>query len=236
MKKSNGFQFKQFFIQHDRCAMKVNTDGILLGAIADIQHAKHILDLGTGSGLVALMLAQRTPAHCQITAIELEQNAFQQAIENAQHSAWATRIEVRQGDILAVDFAQKFDLIVANPPYFSDGLAAKSNARQLARTATQSHLSWLLQAKKWLTAQGKITFILPTETASKLLEHLPTSGLFCQQIYQIHTKPKQVAKRSIITFGLMPRQLKQYRLTIYNDQNQYTEEYKKLTQAFYLNM
>ena len=103
MKKS-GFQFKKFFIAHDRCAMKVNTDGILLGAMAEIKNAKQILDLGTGTGLIAIMLAQRTEENCDITALELEPNAYQQAVENAQHSTWKRRISIQQGDIFESDF------------------------------------------------------------------------------------------------------------------------------------
>ncbi len=126
---SQGFQFKQFFIRHDRCAMKVNTDGILLGAIAHIKDCQNILDLGIGSGLVALMLAQRTDDCCHITALELEPNAYQQAVENAQNSAWANRISVLQGDVMQQAFEQKFDLIVSNPPYFADSLAARTTER-----------------------------------------------------------------------------------------------------------
>lgn len=96
---STGFQFKQFFIAHDQCAMKVNTDAILLGAIANTDHAKTILDLGTGTALVALMLAQRAPS-TQITALELDESAFQQASHNVAQSSWADRIDVLQTDVM----------------------------------------------------------------------------------------------------------------------------------------
>ena len=107
MSKPSGFQFKQFFIAHDKCAMKVNTDGILLGAIADVEGVNAALDIGTGTGLVALMLAQRTSSNCQIHALEIEPNAYQQAKENIQRSPWANRIALRQCDVLEADYTQQ---------------------------------------------------------------------------------------------------------------------------------
>lgn len=104
--KPNGFQFKQFFVAHDRCAMKVNTDGILLGAVADISSASRILDLGTGTGLLALMLAQRSAAISKITAVELDNNAYSQALENVQQSPWRDKVQVFQGDVMALEFKE----------------------------------------------------------------------------------------------------------------------------------
>ncbi|AIZ79795.1 tRNA1(Val) (adenine(37)-N6)-methyltransferase [Actinobacillus equuli] len=236
MSKSQGFQFKQFFIAHDKCAMKVNTDGILLGASADVAGVDQILDLGTGTGLVAVMLAQRTVETTQITALELDLNAYQQAVENCQNSAFSDRLQVYQGDVLQHHFAKKFDLIVSNPPYFADSLASRSHARDLARAATQSHLAWLLQAKQWLSEQGEITFILPFDAAEKLRVQSQTSGLFCTKICKIITKQGQQPKRMIVSFSLRNVPLKAQELVIYNSDNQYTEAFKQLTKAFYLNM
>ncbi|WGE62666.1 methyltransferase [Actinobacillus equuli subsp. haemolyticus] len=236
MSKSQGFQFKQFFIAHDKCAMKVNTDGILLGASADVVGVEQILDLGTGTGLVAVMLAQRTADTTQITALELDPNAYQQAVENCQNSAFSDRLQVYQGDVLQHHFAKKFDLIVSNPPYFTDSLASRSQARDLARAATQSHLAWLLQAKQWLSEQGEITFILPFDTAEKLRVQSQTSGLFCTKICKIITKQGQQPKRMIVSFSLRNVPIQVQELVIYNSDNQYTEAFKQLTKAFYLNM
>jgi len=236
MTKSHGFQFKQFFIAHDKCAMKVNTDGILLGAIADIRHKRHILDLGTGSGLIAIMLAQRSCEETQITALELEPNAYRQAAENCRNSAFSDRLQVCQGNVLDYDFSQKFDLIVSNPPYFTDSLATRSYERDLARSASQSHLDWLLQAKKWLSENGEISFILPFDSAEKLLSQSQTSGLFCTKIYRIITKQGQQPKRMIVSFSLQHQPIIEQALVIYTAENQYTEAFKQLTRAFYLNM
>lgn len=232
----SGFQFKQFFIAHDQCAMKVNTDGILLGSIADVHQAHRILDIGTGTGLIAIMLAQRSDPSCQITALEIEPNAYQQAVQNAQHSAWADRISILPIDLFAANFEHKFDLIVSNPPYFKDSLASRTAERDLARSMTQSHLAWLNQAKKWLAEKGKISFILPTQEAETLLEQSQTRGLFCTEIYRIMTKTGQAPKRLILTFALSSQVRQEKALVVYNEQHQYTPEFVAFTQDFYLKM
>lgn len=233
MKKSPPFQFKQFSIAHDKCAMKVNTDGILLGALAEVENVKRILDLGTGSGLVALMLAQRSSLDCQITALEIEPNAYQQAVENGKNSAWADRLHFVQGDVMQTAFKEKFDLIVSNPPYFQDSLATRNKQRDLARTALQSHLEWLNQAQKWLADEGKITMILPFEAGEKLIAQ---TELYCVKRWEISTKQNQPPKRMVVSFSRHFANLQQKQLSIYTLENSYTEEFKVLTQAFYLKM
>jgi tRNA1Val (adenine37-N6)-methyltransferase len=123
--RRDGFTFKQFFVAHDRCAMKVGTDGILLGAWAPVAGVKRILDIGTGSGLVALMLAQRTEEHVTIDAVELDAQAAEQASENGR-IAWAARMKVECADVLAwaPEQTARYDLIVSNPPTTSPALSA----------------------------------------------------------------------------------------------------------------
>lgn len=230
---SKGFQFKQFFIAHDQCAMKVNTDGILLGTLADVSDAKQILDLGTGSGLVAIMLAQRAP-QAAITALEIEPNSYRQAVGNAQNCAWSERISVRLGDVISAEIAQKMDLIVANPPYYAHSPANKNASRDLARIAYQSHLDWLKRANDWLNPQGKISFILPFEAAQQLLEKCAEISLYCSEIWYISTKVNQAPKRAVVTFQKVKKDIIRHELIIYDSNNQYTAEYKLLTQDFYL--
>lgn len=237
-KQSDGFQFKQFFIAHNQCAMKVNTDGILLGAMADITHAHRILDLGTGSGLIAIMLAQRTACDTEIIGVELDENAFTQAQLNAKNSPWATRISIQQADILQLNFAHKFDLIVSNPPYFEHSPASRNAQRDLARTATQSHFTWLVQAKQWLTETGKICVILPLDAAEKLIRQATSVELYCLEKWLIYTKAGKTPKRAVVSFSptvqnsnhISPKSLE-----IYQQNNEYTAEFKALTQDFYLN-
>ena len=112
------FSFKQFTVYHDRCAMKVGTDGVLLGAWTDLSHSHRILDIGTGTGLIALMMAQRSP-EAQITAIDLDAEAVSQARDNIQHSPWKDRIEALLQDVCTYSIDKKFDTIVSNPPYIT---------------------------------------------------------------------------------------------------------------------
>jgi tRNA1Val (adenine37-N6)-methyltransferase len=151
----NGFTFKQFFVAHDRCAMKVGTDAILLGAWAPVAGVKRILDIGSGSGLIALMLAQRTPSPVNIDAVELEPQAALQAQENVQQSPWPERIQIHQQDI--ADWAEQCDkrysLIVSNPPYFAPGVACSTAARDSARaTASLDHQTHRPGAGGWLAS------------------------------------------------------------------------------------
>lgn len=229
---ANGFQFKQFFVAHDRCAMKVNTDGVLLGAIADPTGATRILDLGTGSGLVALMLAQRSEA--QVMAVELEPNAYQQAVQNCQKSAFSDRLQVLNADVMQLDLAEKFDLIVTNPPYFEQSLSARNAERDLAR-GHQSHLDWLASAAKHLSKHGKISVILPFDSAEKLINQSPTLGLHCIAQWHIATKIGNPPKRMIATFTRHIEPNKIHQLAIYDQNQRYTADFKRLTQDFYLN-
>ncbi len=132
--RRDGFTFKQFFVAHDRCAMKVGTDGILLGAWAPVAGVKRILDIGTGSGLVALMLAQRTPEDVTIDAVELDAQAAEQASENVAASPWAHRIAVHAQDIVSwrgqAEQTARYDLIVSNPPYYEPGVNGACSQRR----------------------------------------------------------------------------------------------------------
>ncbi|QIW15260.1 tRNA (adenosine(37)-N6)-methyltransferase TrmM [Pasteurellaceae bacterium RH1A] len=231
---SKGFQFKQFFVAHDQTAMKVNTDGILLGAIADIREAKQIIDMGTGTGLIALMLAQRSADDCQITALELEPKAYKQAVENvANFAKGRQKIRVIQTDVLNFEPEQKADLVVANPPYFAHSPKSRSLERDLARQACQSHLDWLNQAQGWLKPNGKISLILPYEAGENLLAQ---TDLACIERWEISTKAGQAPKRLVLTFSPQPQALAIRQLTIYDQANQYTPQFRALTKDFYLNM
>ena len=137
--------------------MKVGTDGILLGAWADVSDCQRILDMGTGTGLVALMLAQRSHEHCQIEAVELDPLAVQQAQENFKASPWHNRLHLTRQDVQTYcqQTAHQFDLIVANPPYFTQGVECKNDERALARYVQQSHLDWLNWAASCLSKKEK---------------------------------------------------------------------------------
>ncbi|HDR0620068.1 tRNA1(Val) (adenine(37)-N6)-methyltransferase [Pasteurella multocida] len=232
--KQNGFTFKQFHIDHHRCAMKVGTDGILLGAWADLSQAERILDLGTGTGLIALMLAQRSTKESEIHAVELDQAAYLQAQANIHASPWAQRVHVYQQD--AAEFCRnavnKFDLIVANPPYFPQGVDCATPQRDLARyTATHRHVDWLNWASHCLSEQGKISMVLPFEAGETLLKQ---SALYCIARCEVITKKGKAPQRLLLTFSLQAQPLQPSQLIIYDESNRYHPDFIGLTKDFYL--
>ena len=215
----SGFTFKQFHINQDSCAMKVGTDGILLGAWADVKHCKNILDMGSGTGLLALMLAQRTEENCQIQAVELDPIAAKQAQENVNDSVWKNRIQLIQTDIQ--HFLQTTE----------QGIACKNEERELARYTKQSHLNWLEWAAMGLSESGKISFVLPYDTGKTLTK---STALFCIKQTNVITKMGKTPQRMLLTFAKQPQVLMQDQLVIYDADNQYTEAFIELTKDFYL--
>ncbi|TCP93234.1 tRNA1Val (adenine37-N6)-methyltransferase [Cricetibacter osteomyelitidis] len=231
----SGFTFKQFHINQDRCAMKVGTDGILLGSWANAAMATQILDLGSGTGLIPLMLAQRNRT-AQISGVELDEPAFLQAKENIEQSIFADQICLYHQNI--AEFAQKcgkkFDLITANPPYFAQGCDCRDPQRDLARYTRLSHLQWLRTAESLLTEQGKICFVLPFTVGELLKTQLKHTALFCVKQCNVITKIGKVPQRVLLEFARQYCALDLSELVIYNEQNQYTDEFVTLTKDFYL--
>lgn len=229
-----GFRFKQFQVNHDRCAMKVGTDGILLGAWADVAQAKRLLDLGCGSGLIALMLTQRSAPESRICAVEIDPDAVQQAAENVSASPWKNKIQVYQQDI--TDFCtqtkERFDVIVANPPYFQAGVDCRNEERNTARyLSAQTHLHWLESAASCLAPEGKISFILPFEAGETLLK---STALYCVERCDVITKQGKAPQRILLSFAEQPQTLQHSELVIYDEQNRYHADFVALTRAFYL--
>ena len=231
----SSFTFKQFHINQQHCAMKVGTDGILLGAWADVSDCQRILDMGTGTGLVALMLAQRSHEHCQIEAVELDPLAAQQAEENFKASPWHNRLHLTHQDVQTYcqQTTHQFDLIVANPPYFAQGIECKNDERALARYVQQSHLDWLNWAASCLSEKGKISFVLPYEAGKTLIN---STALYCIKQTNVITKTGKAPQRMLLTFSREHLPQVKDSLVIYNENNQYTEEFIALTKAFYLKM
>ena len=230
------FYFKQFHIKQDKTAMKVGTDGVLLGAWASHTNPQSILDLGTGTGLIALMLAQRySQAH--ISAIELDEAAFLQAQYNVQQSPWADRIQLIHGNIMEIlpKCGQKFDLIVANPPYFTTGCDCRSQARHVARyTDTLSHFDWLRLAQACLSNMGKIVFVLPFSAGEQLKTLAKSTALFCVEQLDVITKTGKTPQRMLLSFAFNAQETRRKTLTIYDENSQYHQDFITLTQAFYL--
>ncbi|WP_299264511.1 methyltransferase [uncultured Psychrosphaera sp.] len=253
------FCFKQFSIWHQQCAMKVNTDGILLGAWAGVDNTKNILDIGTGTGLIALMLAQRTESLASafkhssnnqptnISALEIDESAYQQAIFNVKQSPWAERIQVIHHDFLSWQQEQKiepesFDLIVSNPPYFEDSLLSDSQNKNLARhTKHMSFEQLLIAVDNLLTQGGEFNLVLPPEQASKVITLAENMGFTLTKQLLVKTTPKKPISR--VLFCLKKEQLPKTdetlttsTLTIRDQEQNYTPEYIDLCKAFYLKM
>lgn len=235
MGRNNYFQFKQFKIHQEKAAMKVNTDGVLLGAWVNINNAETILDVGTGTGVIALMMAQRSNA--KITAIEIEEYAAQEAIQNIQLSNWPGRIIVQHISFqqFATTTQNTFDLIISNPPFFSNGVKNKSQSKSIAR---HNHLlpfnSLIGGAVQLLKCDGRFALILPVEECQPFIFRAETEGLFIERITGIKPNRLKNINRYLIEFKKTKSVIIEDALTIYNDTGtDYTEQYKNLTRDFY---
>ena len=232
------FSFKQFTVFHHKCAMKVGIDGVLLGAWVDVSNAKNVLDVGTGSGLIALMLAQRSDA--EITGIDIEPNAVIQAAENVNDSPWKDRINIVQ--ISLKDFAEKspkkYDLIVSNPPYFVDSLKNPDDNRALARhTDSLPHTDLLLYSNILLSPQGKLAVILPLNQGLEIIENAEKLNMYCNKIVYIYPKPSVAIKRILLEFG-QEKNIQQINSIFIetSQRHEYSPEFTALVKDFYLKL
>ena len=230
------FAFKQFTIRHDRCAMKVGTDGVLLGAWTDLSHSRRILDIGTGTGLIALMLAQRC-MDARITAIDLDSAAVEQAQENIQASPWKDRTEALQQDICTYHPNGTFDTIVSNPPYFIDSLKCPDGQRSTARHTDTLDADRLIgKVSELLTSDGRFSIILPAEQTEDLIRVAGEKGLHPSHQTWVITRPGLSPKRILMEFRKTPITLQPDELVIELERHVYSEEYIALTKEFYLKM
>ncbi len=229
------FQFKKFTVWHDRCAMKVGTDGVLLGAWAPADGARRVLDVGTGTGLVALMMAQRSQA--RITAVEIDEQAAQQARENASRSPWADRIEVIRTDFGLYRPEEKFDIIVSNPPYFADSLRCPDPQRTNARHTDALTYEALLQGvSAMLTEDGAFTLIAPAEMTDGIVSIACTFGLFPARKLLVRTRPEGPFRRVLLTFTFRKQECEAEELLTELERHRYSEAYMELTKEFYLHI
>ena len=230
------FAFKQFTIRHDRCAMKVGTDGVLLGAWTDIRHARRILDIGTGTGLIALMLAQRCP-EASVTALDIDADAVSQAQENIQDSLWQERVEAILQDVRTYQPQALFDTIVSNPPYFVDSLKCPDNQRNTARHTDMLDMQALLhQAGQLLTPDGRFSIVLPAEQTDALVETAGGVGLYPSRHTAVITRPGVPPKRTLMEFARQKEAFRSDELVIELERHVYSEAYIALTKDFYLKM
>lgn len=229
------FRFKQFEVYQDKTAMKVGTDGVLLGAWAQANSPKNILDIGTGTGLIALMLAQRFSTST-IDALEINKSAALQATENFNLSTWQKRLTVINKPLQDYTTSKKYDLIVSNPPYFDSVKKLKTAREQARQTASLSFEELVEHASKLLSNSGELALVLPYESLANILHISRENGLYCYRTCTIYGTQKSKPKRILLQFSKIKKTLEETKLVIEISRHNYTKEYTKLTQDFYLKM
>ena len=227
------FQFKEFSLGLKDVAMKLTTDSTLLGAWVQISNSKTILDIGTGSGIIALMMAQRSEA--QVFGIELDPTSAIRATENAEDSKWANRIKIQNADFLTFDFKEQlFDLIVCNPPFFSNGNQSEKKEKAQARhNAYLPFVQLISISMRLLAERGVFSLILPKDEFDVFEELANNQGLFCvrkMNIFPIENKP---VNRILAEFSKFQKDIIIEKM-ILRVGREYSEQYKELTKDFFL--
>ena len=218
------FQFKQFTICQDLCAMKVGTDGVLLGAWAN--GGKRILDAGTGTGIIALMMAQRYP-NAVVTAIDIDEGAVKQAQQNVAQSPFAQQITVLHNTLQ--EHQGEYDAIISNPPFFIDSLAAPDEQRNVARhTQTLTYTELMQAAWRLLSDEGELSVVVPFDYRKRMEDEAIFVGFFPSKVCAVKTTERKPAKRYLLSFKKHPCRCEQKQLTIGS------ERYQELTKEFYL--
>ena len=234
--RGDSFTFKQFVVRQERCAMKVGTDGTLLGAWAELAKADgRVLDIGTGTGLMALMMAQRYPK-ARVTAIDIDEMAVSQARENVARSPFADRIEVRQADVNAFEPTEMFDSIVCNPPFFNHALVCPDNQRTQARhTTSLSYQQLMAAAWRLLNEEGLFSVIIPNDFFRQLESEAHLAGFFLTRVFGVRTIEEKPIKRYLIELRKNPQaEMIKKDVLIDDAPNVRSEWYRELTKDFYI--
>jgi tRNA1Val (adenine37-N6)-methyltransferase len=236
MKTRGDFHFKKFSIAHDQSTHKVGTDGVLLGAWVNIENVKTVLDVGTGSGVIALMLAQRTAPEVTIDAVELQKGDAEQAQQNVNNSPWPNKVRIINSAIQDFNNEMQFDLIVSNPPYFVNSWLPPDENRSKARHSKDLSFAELLVAvKRLLQPTGRFALVLPFTEGNQFKELAGKAGLYpCRQMAFQSRKNKPI-ERLLIEFSRVKGDLKSEELLLYKINEEWTDEYRALTKDFYLN-
>lgn len=228
------FHFKQFSIAHDKCAMKVGTDGVLIGAWANHQNPLNILDIGTGSGLICFMMAQRFPDSI-ITGIDIDDDAIEQAQENRQKNRWSDRITFTRTNLSDIS-SVRFDLIVSNPPFYNGTNTSGNAQRDLARQNISLPPALLFnKVVELLNKNGSFCCIIPREITEEYETLANEYNLYVQEKIAVKGNPDKEVKRILLRFGKQLVNPKLGKLTIEtNKRHEYTNQYLSLINEFYL--
>ena len=240
---SKPFQFKEFNVNQDRCDMKIGTDGVLLGAWTSIEtNPFSVLDIGAGTGVLALMIAQRSQAQT-IEAIEIDDNAFEQCSSNFENSPWADRLFCYHAALLEFveEVDDEFDLIICNPPFYSEDYKTDNKARDLARFNDAMPFEHLIYAIAHLLSEnGTFSVVIPFKEENHLIDLASKVGLFLNRSLHVKGNPDSEIKRSLLEFSYKNTEVIPIaigtELIIETARHQYTEDYINLTKDFYLKM
>jgi len=233
------FNFKHFTVNQDKTAMKVGTDSVLLGAWISLKNNPYsILDIGTGTGLIALQLAQRSNAEV-IDALDINDNAFEQAVENFEQSDWSDRLFCYHASLkeFSTEIDDKYDLIVSNPPFYTDAYKSGDDSRNAARFTSSLPFDELIQSvSKLLNVDGEFSVIIPYKEETNFISLASECSLFPTRICNVRGNVKSDIKRSLITFTFHKTKIIVSELTIEIERHQYTDAYINLVKDFYLKM
>lgn len=233
------FKFKQFSVNQDQCAMKIGTDSVLLGAWANLNHNPYsILDIGAGTGVLALMLAQRSQAEV-IDAIEIDEKAYEQCVANFEASPWGDRLFCYHASLVEfiTEIEDEYDLIISNPPFYSEDYKSGENQRDLARFNDAMPFEHLIAAAgKFLSEHGKLVVIIPFKEEEHFINISQKLNLFPNQILRVKGNANSPIVRSLIEFSFEKSEIKTNELIIEKERHNYTEDYINLTKDFYIKM
>ncbi|MEI6880280.1 MAG: methyltransferase [Bacteroidota bacterium] len=233
--RNTHFQFKQFALLQDKAAMKLGADSVLLGCFTNVEGAERILDIGTGTGILALMMAQKSNA--QIDAVEIDQEAFKQAEQNANESIWNDRIRIHHSAIQNFSSTNKYDLIISNPPYYRNAknMGIENEKRALARHDKDLSFEDLCkEAYRLMKNEGMFWLILPHQEGLEFIQIAKQHNLQLLHLINIKPKPEKELNRLILAFGKSNKTYLESTFTIYQSNGIATDEYVELTKDFYL--
>lgn len=231
------FQFKQFQIKDNNCAMKTGTDAVLIGAWADCNNAKKILDIGTGSGIIALMLAQKCNA--LINAIDIDEESIKNTVENIYNSKWPNQIIAQNISLqnFLKNNTESYSHIVCNPPYFNNSLKNPDARKKLVRHTDSLSFDELINGvNTLLDKNGSFFLILPTNESLDFIQKALISSLYCNEKLNIKPKPGKAIKRLMMKFEKQNKKQIINELIIRNEDNSYTSEYIEFTKDYYLDL
>lgn len=236
------FQFKEFTVHQDKTAMKIGTDAVLLGAWCDLgEFPDMLLDVGSGTGVISLMLAQRSDA-ITIDAVEIDENAYEQTVENFEQSDWGDRLFCYNASFVEfveemAEEEEQYDVIVSNPPFYTDAFESEDEARNKARFTSSLSFEELLEGvSKILSQNGKFSTIIPFKEEGNFIELANKYNLQLNRVCRVKGTPDTEIKRSLLELSFVETRIQEEELIIEMKRHQYTDAYINLTKDFYLKM